>query len=92
MDPVLADPPAGHDDEVAGLGLLFVGRLSQDHPGHDPARPAVDQGLAGVAVVEDDGSVDGGDAALVAPVLHPFPHAFIDPFRDGGGGGAEALE
>ena len=30
VDPVLADPAAGHDDEVAGQDLLRVGRLAVD--------------------------------------------------------------
>ena len=56
-----------------------------DHAGHDPAGPAVDQGLSEKALIKDEGAVDGGYAALVAPVLYPFPNSVVESFGDGGG-------
>ena len=81
VDPVLADPAAGHDDQVAGEDLLGVGDLPVELGGHDPAGAAVDQGLSQVALVEDEAAVDRRDAALVAAVLHPLAHPFVDPPR-----------
>ena len=48
---------------------------------HQRRGAAVDQRLAGEALVEDDRAVDGRDAALVAAVLDPLDHPFEDPPR-----------
>ena len=72
-DSVLSDPSSGHDNQVTGFGLLYMGRLPPDGPGHDSPRAAVDQGLAQEPLVENKAAVDRGDAAFVAAVLHALP-------------------
>ena len=76
VDAVLADAAAGHDDDVAHFGLLFPALAAVDVGGDHTHGAAVDQGLAQVAFIEDQGAVDGGDAGLVAAVFHAFAHAF----------------
>jgi hypothetical protein len=57
VDAVLADAAAGHDDAVAGQGLLaLVAGLAADGGGHGADGAAEDQRLAEEAFVEDDGS------------------------------------
>ena len=75
MNPVGADPPAGHDHQIAGpRGLLLAG-ASVDGHGQAPDGAAEDQRLAQVAAVEDLPAAPVRDAALVAAVDHPFVYA-----------------
>ncbi len=81
MDAILADTSAGHDDVVADAGLLLVTGLAVEVGGHERRGSAVDQGLAGEALVEDDRAVDGGNSALVAAVFDTLDHPFEYPAR-----------
>ncbi len=66
---------------ISGTNVLGMGGFPIDPCGHDPTGPAVDQRLAEKTVVKDNAAVHGGDAALVAAVLHALAHPFIDAPR-----------
>ncbi len=76
VDAVRADPAAGHNDHVTGQSAFFVRRLTRDLHWHGADGAAVNQWLAEIALVKHDGTVDRGNAGLVAAMLHTFAHTF----------------
>ena len=81
VDPVLADSPAGHHGKVAGEHRLLARVAPADSRREHAARPAEDQRLAEVALVEQERPGRNGDAGLVAAVHDAAVHAFQDPAR-----------
>ncbi len=78
VNAVLADAPSDHDDMIADLGLLFVARTVAHPCRHEGGGSTVHQRLAGEPLIENDGAVDRGNAALVAAMLDPFDDSFED--------------
>src|SRR6185369_7077355 len=81
VDAVLADPSAGHDDQVARFDRLLVPRLAVQLGRHDSGGTAEDQRFAAETLVADDGAVDGRNPALVAAMFHPFDDPCEEPPR-----------
>ena len=80
VNAVLADAPARHDNPVARVNRLFPRIAPLILRGHDAARPAIHERLAGVAVIKNNRAVDRRNARFVAAVLNPFAHAVKNAF------------
>src|SRR5262249_43142982 len=87
VNPVFPNPATDHADPVAFPNDLLLAGPARDRARQEAAGTTVDQGLAEIALVEDQRAIDGRDATLVAPVLDPAAHAVQDatgmkqPFR-----------
>ena len=66
MNAVLADPSAGHDDQIARLDALAGAGNAVDLFGQTPHGTAVNQRLADITVIEELPAVAVGNAALIA--------------------------
>ena len=80
MDPVLADPAADHDDGVSGLGALDRGIAPvRQFARHKADGASENQRLAPITVVEEQETLRGGNAGLIAAVFDALDHAVDQP-------------
>ncbi len=81
MDTVFADAPAGHNDTITRQGLFDMTRLTVQRGRHQSRRTAIDQWLAGKAIVKNDGTVDSRDSTLISAMLNTLDHTFKNTAR-----------
>ena len=81
MNAVFTDSSAGHQNTVTGIDLFFPGITAAQFSGHDRARTGKDQRLTAITIVKNYGTVDRGNAGLVATVFNAFDHAAHDASR-----------
>ena len=78
MDAVLAHPPSGHHDQIAGLRLFFIEFPAVMFPRHHADRAGKYERFSPVTAVEPAPALRCGDARAVAPDTNAPDYAVKD--------------